>query len=629
MKRILIIAAILVIGVGGAYIAFDNHGTTGVAQAEESQQLYTCGMHPQIISKEPGYCPICGMKLTPKKDNNVAMKGSIVVDPTVVQNMGMVVADVSRQQLQRKVRVFGKIQYTEPSIQSVNVKIPGWVEKLYIDYEGQSVKKGQPLFLVYSPELVAAQQEYLVALKNKQALGNSGSNNLLQAAVMRLENWDISQEQITRLSDDGQLTRTMLIRSPFDGVVITKRVAVGEHLNPGAEIYRIADISKVWVQGYAYEQDLPYISTGQTAEVSVPSLPNKTFSGKIIYVSPFLNDANQAEIRIETTNPDLLLKPDMYAEVNINSRLDGGRLAVPRKAVINSGAKEIVYLAEGDGSYEPRLITTGASADGDLLEVTSGLNEGDKIVTSGQFLLDSESRLNESLGMNHNHGSMASSDTKDEQMNDMAMDTHQHSDDMKTDDNSSMEVKKPGQKQVQPKLSGIYTCPMPEHYHVLQYGPGTCPECGMKLVPIEQTKNTEVYVCPMSEDSVVSDKPGKCLKCGMDLVKLDSDKQAMDMSGEHEMAGHEHNHAAMTDSSHMEMASGIYTCPMKSDYDVVQYGPGKCPKCGMNLVPVEKTGNKSVYYCPMPKDKYVSNKPGNCPVCGMKLQKLEPGTRND
>jgi len=629
MKKILIIATILVIGLGGSYVLFGNHGAASVAQAEETEQLYTCGMHPQIISKEPGYCPICGMKLTPKKDNSVAMKGSIVVDPTVVQNMGMVVADVSRQQLQRKVRVFGKIQYSEPSIQSVNVKIPGWVEKLYIDYEGQSVKKGQPLFSVYSPELVAAQQEYLVALKNKQALGNSGSNNLLQAAVMRLENWDISPEQITGLSNNGQLTKTMLIRSPFDGVVIAKRVALGEHLNPGAEIYRIADISKVWVQGYAYEQDLPYIRTGQTAEVSVPSLPNDSFTGKIIYVSPFLNDANQAEIRIETANPNLLLKPDMYAEVNIDSRLDGSRLAVPRKAVINSGAKEIVYLSEGDGSYEPQVITTGASADGDMLEVTSGLNEGDKVVTSGQFLLDSESRLNESLAMNHNHGSMASSDTKDQQMNDMAMDTHQHSGNMKMEDKSAMDAKKTDEQQAKPKLSGIYTCPMPQHYHVLQYGPGNCPECGMKLVPVEETKNTEVYVCPMPEDSVVSDKPGKCPKCGMNLVKMRSDKQAMDMSGEHEIAGHEHNHAAMTDSAHTEMASGIYTCPMKSDYDVVQYGPGKCPKCGMNLVPVEKTGNKNVYFCPMTQDKYVSSKPGNCPVCGMKLQKLEPGTKND
>lgn len=626
MKIVLIVILAALAGFSGAYLIFNHHGAQTQATGAQTQQLYTCGMHPEVISTEPGYCPICGMKLVPKKDSKVAGKGPIVVDPSVAQNMGLVTAEVTRRELIRKIRTSGKIQYSEPLVQSINVKIPGWVEKLYVNYEGQIVKKGQSLFAVYSPELVAAQREYLVALKNENSLNGSnteyysGSSDLLKAAVMRLENWDISPEQIENLSSNGELTKTMLIKSPFDGVVIAKNVNVGEHLDMGTEIYRLADISKVWAVGYAYEQDLPFIESGQQAEVTVPSLHNKMFAGNIVFVSPFLNEANQAEIRLEIANPNLDLKPDMYAEITINSALDGSRPAIPRKAVINSGAKQVVYLANGDGSYEPRVITTGAAADSDLIEVTSGLIEGEKIVVSGQFLLDSESRLNESLAMIHQHGSI-SGDSKNHEKR--VMENHQHNDTMDLENKSGMEMERPANQEEKPELSGIYTCPMPEHYHVLQYGSGNCPECGMKLVPVEQTDGKEIYVCPMPEDSVVSNKPGKCPKCGMNLVKLSTDAAAMRMSDEDSMASSEHYHSEMADSSQDESVySGIYTCPMSGHYDVLQYGSGKCPRCGMALVPVEKTGNKAVYYCPMTEDKVVANKPGICSKCGMTLKKL-------
>ena len=526
MKTLIIITASLIIGFGAGYLLLPSDSSDSTGGAADEIQLYTCGMHPEIISEEPGYCPICGMKLTPKKDGGGSSDASaITIDPATIQNIGLTTEKVQSREISITVRAFGKIQFAEPLVKTVNLKTSGWVEKLHVDYTGMQVSKGQALLELYSQELVAAQREYLVALKNHDNLQLAGAkeglnlDEMLEASVMRLENWDISDKQIKTLENEGEITRTMMIRSPVDGVVVEKMVNPGDHLKEGEKIYSIADISKVWAVAYIYEQDLPFLKLGQTANITIPNIPGEKFSGEISYIAPFLNDRGQIEIRIDVINRDMMLKPDMYTEVSIHSSSRQSKPAVPLKAVINSGTRQLVYVTEEEGSYKPRMVETGAVGDDDYVEILDGLSVGELVVTSGQFLLDSESRLSESLGgahSQHAHGGMSTDANND----DMNMDNN--GDDTNMGD-SGEEHEKHGRqndKEVE-ELTGIYTCPMPEHYHVLQYGEGKCEECGMELVPVEHTDNEGFYHCPMAVCETISDEEGKCPECGMFLVKYD------------------------------------------------------------------------------------------------------------
>jgi membrane fusion protein, copper/silver efflux system len=630
MKVLTISVLMLAVGFGLGYVFLSQDQPASAASAP-AKQLYTCGMHPEIISDEPGYCPICGMKLIPKRDNasgGAVAAGAIQIDPTTTQNMGLVTAAVSKRTITRNLRAFGKVDYDEANIYTVNLKVDGWVEKLYVDETGDQVKKGQPLLEIYSPKLVAAQKEYLVAYDQAKSSDSSNMDNLLRAARQRLLNWDISDDQIERLVNTGEVNRTMIIRSPIDGIVIEKHFNEGEQLKPGTKLYEIADLSSVWVVAYVYEQDLPFVSVGQTAEIDFPNLPGKSYTAKIIYVSPFLDLKRQAEIRLELPNPHDELKPEMYAEVTLESSSPTAELAIPRKAVINSGVRQLVYVADGNDAYSPRIIKTGAVGSNDMIAVHSGLHEGEKVITSGQFLLDSESRLNEALAkgdeMGHQHGGGGMEHQNDSNqmkpMHDSTQMQHQH-DSSSISKNMNMSA-----SNTDTTLSGIYTCPMPQDYDVLQYGPGKCPKCGMALVPVEETANHEVYYCPMTEDSVVQNKPGRCPKCGMKLVKLEVNQptpQQMDSSSHrHEM----HKSEMKSDKEESVITGGhdIYTCPMPSHYNVLQYGPGKCSECGMALVPLAETDNKEVYVCPMTSCGTVQDHPGTCPVCGMNLVRYQP-----
>jgi len=507
MKIVIIVIVALAVGFGLAYLLIPRGEQIASTSESIEKQLYTCGMHPEIISAEPGYCPICGMKLTLKKDGS-GTKGSVTIDPTTRQNMGLVTTPAHYQSLTRKVRAFGKIAFSEPLVYSVNLKIDGWIERLFVDHEGERVHKGQPLLEVYSPALVAAQREFLIAYESSLKIGDSppdsshrSMNNLMQASRRRLANWDISDDQIERLKSSGEVTRTMKIHSPADGVVIAKHVSEGDYLKQGTELYQIADLSTVWVIAHVYEQDLPFINLGQQATVSLPNLAGEERIATISYISPFLDAQRQVEIRLDVANNDYQLKPEMYAEVSISSELPGERLLIPRAAVINSGVRQLVYVTSGGDNYQPRLITTGAIGDDDFVEVLSGLAENENVVVSGQFLLDSESRLSEALAegfqAGHDHGHSQGQEEQQEQEP-----LHSGMTDVEKDEPSR-----------------VYTCPMPEHYHVLQYGEGSCPECGMALVPVEETDNQNVYICPMTECGVVQDHEGTCPICGMNLVR--------------------------------------------------------------------------------------------------------------
>ena len=383
-----------------------------VAAVEEvaKKTQYTCGMHPFIIQDEPGDCPICGMKLTPVKAGGAATSaaGSVTIDPATIQNMGVRTAPVQRRDLARTIRTVGLVTYDEPRQYSLNSKIEGWVERLHVNQSGQPVNKGQPLLEIYSPELVAAQEEYLLALANRGRLETSpfaeiaeGAARLLEAARSRLRYWDISEAQIRKLETNGEVRRTMTIHSPYQGVVTDKKVVEGMRVMAGQELLQIADLRRVWVNADLYEFELPWVRQGLTAEVELPFTGEKKgnrLTGTITYIYPYLQgETRTARARIEFANPDLALKPGMYANVLIRSEAIPQALVVPEAAVLAVGASHRVFVALGEGRFEPREVTTGLHDDQGFIQITNGLAEGEPVVVSAQFLFDSESKLQEAL----------------------------------------------------------------------------------------------------------------------------------------------------------------------------------------------------------------------------------------
>ncbi|HSH13573.1 MAG TPA: efflux RND transporter periplasmic adaptor subunit, partial [Desulfurivibrionaceae bacterium] len=382
----------------------EEQATETATGKDDVKVQYTCAMHPFIIRDEPGNCPICGMTLTPLKPAGEETN-QIVIDPVTIQNMGVRTAPVQRRSLTRTIRTVGLVAYDEPRQYSVNSKVEGWVEKLHVNATGQPVRKGQPLMELYSPDLVAAQQEYLLALENSRRLAENpypeiaaGAERLLEAARTRLRYWDINEKQIDSLAEGGQIRKTMILYSPNAGVVTMKKVVEGMRVMPGEELLQIADLSRVWVIADLYAHDLPLVRVGQAATVEVPSAPDRKLEGRVSYIYPYVeNESRTVKARIEFANPGLELKPEMYANVVIATSAQAGALVVPGDAVLRSGKGATVFVALGEGRFEPRVVQTGMNDEEGFLQVLSGLKEGETVVTSAQFLLDSESRLQEVL----------------------------------------------------------------------------------------------------------------------------------------------------------------------------------------------------------------------------------------
>jgi RND family efflux transporter MFP subunit len=370
-------------------------------------QYYTCGMHPWVILPKPGDCPICHMKLVPLDPSKFT--GQIAINPVITQDIGVRVAPVTVGPVTRVLRTVGAVDYNETLVRDVNLKISGWVEKLYVDYVGQPVRKGQPLLDIYSPELYSAQEEYLQAYRHATAspaapaakdMPDVGKWNadLLAAARKRLEYFDISAEQIRELEKTGQVTKTLTLRSPYDGLVIEKTAFEGTKVDGLMRLYRIADLSKVWVMVTLYEYQLPFVRLGQPAVMSLPYIPGQTFAGQVTYIYPYLNQKlRQVKVRLEFENPDLLLKPGMFATVELRNTLAGERILVPRESVIDTGERQVAFVSLGEGKFEPRDVKLGVRAEGGQVEILAGLKPGEMVVTSGEFLLDSEARLREAL----------------------------------------------------------------------------------------------------------------------------------------------------------------------------------------------------------------------------------------
>ncbi len=421
-----------------------GHGTEGwLSSAFAAEQKYTCGMHPMIVVDEPGLCPICGMDLVPLEPagggksagerkirywvapmdptyirdepgkspmgmdlvpvyEDEATGGVIVtIDPVTVQNMGVRTVRAEKRTLQRTVRTVGNVVPMEPRQFSVNSKVNGWVETLHVNETGQRVQRGQKLLEIYSPELVTAQQEYLLALANFEAVRQSpfadivdGARRLLEASRSRLAYWDITDGQIAALEESRQPRRTLTLHAGHRGIVMLKNVESGMFVKGGVELFKIADIGKVWVMADIYEYELPWVKAGQPAEIVLPFVGGKTVRGVVSFIYPFVEPKTRTvKARIELDNPEYELKPDMYVNVRIHSDPVREALAVPVEAVLRSGEKETVFVALDGGRFEPRLVRTGVQNQEGYVQVLQGLMPGEAVVTSAQFMLDSESKL--------------------------------------------------------------------------------------------------------------------------------------------------------------------------------------------------------------------------------------------
>jgi Cu(I)/Ag(I) efflux system membrane fusion protein len=393
-------------------------GTAG----EKKIAYYKDPMHPWYTSDKPGKAPDCGMDLVPVYEGESDVKG-IKIDPVTVQNIGVKVEDVVKRRLDKVIRTNGKVDYDERKVYSVNTKVMGWVEKLYVDYTGKVVRKGEPLMEFYSPELVTTQEEYLQALAYQKKLQESnldearkGSAELLESARRRLQYWDIPESEIRALEQRGTPKKTMTIFSPADGIVMDKMVRVGQNVMAGMEMYKIADLSTVWVLADIYQYELPWVKLGQTVDIELSYLPGKPFRGTITYLYPYLNEETKtAKARIEVRNTGTYdLKPDMFATVKIVSPLSVEAVVVPEQAIIRSGERNIAVIALGGGYFDPREVKLGVQSEG-YVQVLDGIKEGERIVVSSQFLIDSESNLKAAISQMSGHAGMDMSKPMKEQ----------------------------------------------------------------------------------------------------------------------------------------------------------------------------------------------------------------------
>jgi RND family efflux transporter MFP subunit len=447
---------------GDAPSRASDSARSGLAAYDENGDgvVYQGGMHPDVVQDEPGQCPICGMDLTPVQVGGGGSGGTIRISPATLQNIGVETTAVSVAPLSRRVRTTARFEANERRMTAVAPKVSGWVETLYADYEGARVRQGEPLFAIYSPELVATQEEYLTALRNARRLGDGdpGSERLVEAARRRLQYWDISDAQIERLKETGTPERTLTFEAPASGTITRKQVTEGEKITAGQTLMHITNLDPLWLMVDLYEQDLAWVEVGTEARIELPYAPGRAVTGRVDYIYDAVDpDTRTVKARITVPNPDRALKPGMYATVT----LTGGRAAptplVPEEAVVSSGEREVVIQALGDGRFRPVVVETGLAAGGQV-QILEGLSGGESVVTSAQFLIDSEARLSGALramtaGTHQHESTSTPTEDMDEEMDHSTMD---HS----TMNHSTMDHATPD-----PTHSGAEDGPTARHQH--------------------------------------------------------------------------------------------------------------------------------------------------------------------
>ncbi len=400
-KRNIVIVVICLLVVAGSF-AYLYH-------AELLNEATRIGLIKRAVVSEPAGHQHGAIPAAPETQKAPEVAPQVEEAPTIEiprdrqQLIGVRTVKAAVQPLQRVIRTVGRIEFDEKSLATANTKVEGWIEKLYIDYTGRKVQKGEPLAEIYSPELVATQQEFLNVQRwaeQGKAVNNEGTaamlikdaEALLEAAKERLRLWDISDDQIKKIEASGKPIRTLTIYSPVSGYVTQKTAVQGMRVMAGEKLFDVVDLSRVWIVADIYEYELPLVKVGQTARIGLSYFPGKEFSSKVDYIYPSLaNETRTAKVRFSIPNPDGELKPQMFTNVEIKINL-GNRLAVPSDAVIDTGVRQIVYVDKGDGFFEPREVAVGMKAD-NLVEVTAGIKAGEKVVSSANFLIDSEAQL--------------------------------------------------------------------------------------------------------------------------------------------------------------------------------------------------------------------------------------------
>ncbi|HRP94092.1 MAG TPA: efflux RND transporter periplasmic adaptor subunit [Ignavibacteriaceae bacterium] len=535
-KKILTIIITAVVILVPVYFLFIAGGSSDVSS--EEKQLYTCGMHPEIISDEPGLCPICEMNLTPIKNDNKKSSGErkiiywrapmdpneiyeapgkskmgmdlvpvyedeaggsgiVTIDPEVQQNMNIKTAKVEVKQLSSKVTTNGVLATNETSEYIVTTRINGWIEKLYVNYTGQQISKGSKLMDIYSPELVSAQQELLTALSYQNSVNESSlksiresGNELVKNSMRKLELLEVSDDEIKRLIDTREVKTYLTLYAQKSGTVLEKNIVDGQKVMGGMPLLKIANLSTLWLMADIYEYELAKVKVGSKASVIFNFLPGKIYEGRVSFIYPTLDTKSRTvKIRIELNNRGEL-KPSMFANITIEGEDLGKKPVVPENAIIRSGLKDVVIISLGDGKFKPQEVKLGGYANG-YYQVLSGLSEGNTIVTSAQFLIDSESNLKSAINQFQTGTQEVSSEMKQEKRenkDEMKMEEHDHSSSIVHEgviDVEAIDKNKDGK---------LFECPM--DWNVISDEAGRCPLCNMKLkeYTIDEVKaNLEKY----------------------------------------------------------------------------------------------------------------------------------------
>ncbi len=503
-KKIFIYTLLIVIGAaigagGYYYFVSGNQKSTGVSnnatdqksgKTEKRKVLYwRAPMNPKEIYDHPGKSNM-GMDLVPVYADASGETGVVSINPVVQQDMNVKIATVKEGTLHSDVYTNGILQPDEQKEYVATTKIGGWIEKMYINYTGQKVRKGDKLIKIYSPELVAAQEEYLTALAYDNAMKSTGApSNLVKNAVRKLELLDVSDAEIQRLKETKKVRKYILLTAPFDGTVLYKGVDEGAKINRGTPLLKIADLRSLWILADVYEYELPKISLGDPTKVTFDYLPGKSYRGRISFIYPVLDTKTRTiKVRIELPNPKGELKPGMFAAVDIKGNNLGTYPLVPEQAILRSGRQNTVIIALGDGKFKPAQIELGAYSNG-YYQVLSGLKAGTKIVTSAQFLIDSESNLRAALS-----GFTRADTTKkmsEEEMKNMEKkkDTTAAEKEKRKETSDIVRTGVIDLKAIDKNGDGkLYQDVM--DWNVISDKPGTCPLCGMKLreFSIDQVK---------------------------------------------------------------------------------------------------------------------------------------------
>lgn len=529
-KKIILIATALLIIAATVYILFLDSGNQTLS---ENKQLYTCGMHPQIISDEPGNCPICEMKLTPVKqsqqtnkerkilyyrnpmnpsiisdhpqkdemgmdyvpvyEDEASAEGIVTIDPEVQQNMNIKTEIVQSRKLSPVVITNGILTLDETKQSIVTTRVDGWIEKLYVNYTGQLIQKGSKLMEIYSPMLISAQQELITALSYNDKtnlaqlrdLKNSG-NELIKQAEKKLKLLNINDEEIERIKNTKEIRTTLTLYSKYTGTVLEKNIIEGQKIIAGEPLLKIADLSSLWLTADIYEYELQKVKLGSKVSLKLKSFPDKTFFGKASFVYPTIDpDSRTIKIRADINNSSGLLKPNMYAAVSIEGPETKLTPVIPENSVIRTGKKDIVIIDLGNGKFKPQEVQLGLYADG-YYQVLSGLTEGMKIVTSAQFLIDSESNLKAAINQFQN---IKQDETKDKVNEEMNMQNQKHQQKTESEKNKTH-----------------------EHNHsssIIHKGI-------IDVESIDKNKDGKLWECPM-DWNVISDEAGRCPLCNMKL----------------------------------------------------------------------------------------------------------------